>query len=317
VLKAQSLLVHDIVRRPKATASNVRTQVRIRFPAGELRGTIHPVRPECAASEGASMNAVVDIVKRTVSGARERGAEDMRGPSGINVNQVERAVSMLLGGMLVASGIKRRSVGGAVVALAGGGLLARGVTGHSTLYQKLGLHTEGGRKIARTRPGRDELDIVRAITIGKPVDELYRTWRDPNVLSQLLGDYGSITWKDEKHLHWRVHGPLDRPIEWDTEVEEVRPGQMLRWSTPAGAKLPCEGSAEFRPAPGNRGTEVVLRMKFSPPLRLPGDTVMDLLGFVPKQMALKALWRFKALCETGEIPTIKLQPACRNDGRDR
>jgi uncharacterized membrane protein len=270
-----------------------------------------------AASEGASMNAVVDIVKRTVGRARESGTADMRGPSGVNVNQAERAVSMLLGGLLVASGIRRRSLGGAVVALAGGGLLARGVTGHSTLYQKLGLHTEGGRKIARNRSGRDELDIVCAITIGKPVEELYRAWRDPQVLSRLLGDYGDITMKDEKHLHWCVRGPLDRPIEWDAQVSEERPNQLLRWSTPEGAKLPWEGSVEFRPAPGNRGTEVLLRMKFSPPLRLPGDTAMDLLGFVPRQMALKALWRLKALCETGEIPTIKMQPACRNDGRDR
>lgn len=263
------------------------------------------------------MSAVVDIVKRTVGGARERGAEDMRGPSGINVNQVERAVSMLLGGMLVASGIRRRSLGGAVAALAGGGLLARGVTGHSTLYQKLGLHSEGGRKIPMARRARSEFDIVRAMTIGKPAEELYRLWRDPKVQAQLLADYGEITMKDDKHAHWRVRGPLDQPIEWDTEIVEERPGQMLRWRTAAGAKLPCEGSVEFRPAPGNRGTEVVLRMKFSPPVRAPGGTVMDLLGFVPKQMALKVLWRLKALSETGEIPTIKLQPACRNDGRDR
>lgn len=309
--------VRESAREPEATASNVRSEVRIRCPAGELRGMIKPVRSRCATNEGASMNAVVDIVKRTVGGARERGTADMRGPSGVNVNQVERAASMLLGGMLVATGLKRRSLGGAVVALAGGGLLARGVTGHSSLYQKLGLHTEGGRKIMRTRPERDELDIVRAITIGKPADELYRAWRDPKVLSQLLGDYGDITMKDDKHVHWRVRGPLDRPKEWDTEIVEDHPGQMIRWSTPAGAKLPCEGRVEFRPAPGNRGAEVVLRLKFSPPLPLPGETAMELLGFVPKQLALKALWRFKALSETGEIPTIKLQPACRNDGRDR
>jgi uncharacterized membrane protein len=265
------------------------------------------------------MSAVVDIVKRTMSGTlsgkRERGLREMRGPSGLNVNPVERAVSMLLGGMLVASGIKRRSLGGAMVALAGGGLLARGMTGHSTLYKKLGLHTEGGRKIARG-PERDELDIVRAITIGKPAEELYRSWRDPKVQSRLLGDYGEITMKDEKHVHWRLLLPTERPIEWDTEIVEERPGEMLRWKSAAGAKLPCEGAVEFRKAPGNWGTEVLLRLKFTPPVRLPGETVMDLLGFVPRQMALKALWRFKALSETGEIPTIKLQPACRNDGRD-
>jgi uncharacterized membrane protein len=263
------------------------------------------------------MNAVVDIVKRTMGATGERGPRDIRGPAGTNVSQVERAVSMLLGGMLVASGMKRRSLGGAVVALAGGGLLARGVTGHSTLYQKFGLHTAGGRKINRTRGETDEMNIVRAITIEKPAEELYRAWRDPNVMSQLLGDYGQITMKDEKHVHWRVNGPMDSPIEWDTEIVEALPGRMLRWSSPAGAKMPCEGSVEFRPAPGNRGTEVYLRMKFTPPLRVPGDQVMDLLGFVPKQMAFKALWRFKALMVTGEIPTIKLQPACRNDGRDR
>jgi uncharacterized membrane protein len=263
------------------------------------------------------MNAVIDIVKRTMGGARERGTGDMRGPSGINVSQVERAASMLLGGLLVAGGIRRGKLGGAVAALAGTGLLARGVTGHSIVYKKLGLHTEGGRRIARTREARDEMDIVCTITIEKPADELYRAWRDPNVLLQLMGDEGAVTMKDEKHVHWRVHGPLDRAIEWDTEIVEDRPGQMIRWRTPAGALMPCEGSVEFRPAPGNRGTEVMLRMKFTPPLRLPGDTAMDLLGFVPKQIAFKVLWRFKALTVTGEIPTIKGQPACRNDGRDR
>jgi uncharacterized membrane protein len=262
------------------------------------------------------MNAVIDIVKRTMGGARERGTGDMRGPSGINVSQVERAASMLLGGLLVAGGIRRGKLGGAVAALAGTGLLARGVTGHSIVYKKLGLHTEGGRRIARTHEARDEMDIVCAITIEKTADELYRAWRDPNVLLQLMGDEGAVTMKDEKHVHWRLLLPTERPIEWDTEIVEERPGEMLRWKSAAGAKLPCEGAVEFRKAPGNWGTEVLLRLKFTPPVRLPGETVMDLLGFVPRQMVLKALWRFKALSETGEIPTIKLQPACRNDGRD-
>jgi hypothetical protein len=49
---------------------------------------------------------------------------------------------------------------------------------------------------------------------------------------------------------------------------------------------------------------------------MPVNGAMKLLGFIPKQMAYKALWRFKALAETGQIPSIKGQPAGRNGGRD-
>jgi uncharacterized membrane protein len=263
------------------------------------------------------MNAVTDMVRRTVSAVGERGAGDMRGPSGTNVNQAERALSMLIGSILVASGLKRRSLGGAVMALAGGGLVTRGVTGHSTMYQKLGLHTEGGRKLSKTRPDSEGLEITRAVTIGKPAEDLYRLWRDPQVQSRLLGDYGEVALKDGKHMHWTLHGPMGSRIEWDSDIVEERPNELLGWKTRPGAELPNEGSVQFSPAPGNRGTEVVLRMRFSPPGEVPAGGVMKLLGFIPKQLAYKALWRFKAFAETGEVPSIKLQPACRNDGRDR
>ena len=32
-----------------------------------------------------------------------------------------------------------------------------------------------------------------------------------------------------------------------------------------GASLPSEGEVQFRPAPGDRGTEVTLRIRFDPP----------------------------------------------------
>jgi uncharacterized membrane protein len=261
------------------------------------------------------MNAV-DLVRRTLAGANKRGAGDIRGPSGTNVNGVERAVSVLIGGMLVARGLKRRSLGGAMVALAGGGLLSRGITGHSTVYQKLNLHTAGGRTFRRTRARDEELEIMRAITIGKPADELYRLWRDPQIQPQIMADFADVAMDDKGHAHWAVRAPMGRRIEWDSEIVEERAGEMLRWQTREGAELPNEGSVRFRPAPGNRGTEVHLHVKFSPPGAMPVKGAMKLLGFIPKQMAYKALWRFKALAETGQIPSIKGQPAGRNGGRD-
>jgi uncharacterized membrane protein len=109
---------------------------------------------------------------------------------------------------------------------------------------------------------------------------------------------------------------MDRRIEWDSDIVEEHAGRMLRWQTREGAELPNEGSVEFRPAPGNRGTEVHLRVKFMPRGGMPAAGAMKMLGFIPKQVAYKALWRFKALAETGQIPSIKGQPAGRDGGRD-
>jgi uncharacterized membrane protein len=135
-------------------------------------------------------------------------------------------------------------------------------------------------------------------------------------MPRIMEEFADITIKDETHSHWSVRGPMNKRIEWDSEIVEEQAGQRIRWQTQPGAELPNEGSVEFRPAPGEWGTEVMLRMRFQPQVNLPSEGLMKLLGFVPKQMAYKALWRLKALAETGDIPSIKNQPACRNDGRD-
>jgi uncharacterized membrane protein len=272
--------------------------------------------PSWTTNEGANMN-VIEMVRETLSQAVQRSTGNVRGPSGINVNEVERVASLVLGGVLIAGGLKQRSVRGTALAIAGGGLVSRGITGHSTLYRKLNLHTAGGRKLRPGSTRSDEMEITRAITVGKPAEELHRLWRDPQVLPRVMEEFAEVIVRDQTHAHWIVHGPMDRRIEWDTEIVDELPGELIRWRAQTGTRFPNEGSLQFRPAPGDRGTELLLRMHFSPPGGMHLDGVIKLLGFVPKQMAYKALFRFKSLAETGEIPSIKNQPAGRNDGRDR
>lgn len=61
--------------------------------------------------------------------------------SGVNVNDSERWLSVIGGGMLALAGISRKSTRGALVALAGGALIARGLTGHCTAYSALDVDT--------------------------------------------------------------------------------------------------------------------------------------------------------------------------------
>jgi uncharacterized membrane protein len=238
----------------------------------------------------------------------------------------KRIAAAVLGGALVALGLRRRSLGGAAAALAGGWLLYRGVskqtterrTGTST-EQPAGTTTESGTATTPQSTGTASqptatTPVERSITVGKPADELHRLWRDSETLTQIVGHFAEVTDAGEDRQHWRVDGPLGWSAEWDAEIVEDSSGESLRWESVEDGALLREGSVRFRPAPGDRGTEVTLRLQFDPPGGALGSTVLERLGFVPATLANEALGRFKSLAETGEIPTLERNPSGRGSG---
>lgn len=221
-----------------------------------------------------------------------------------NVHPVERRISAALGGALMLKSLTRRSLTQATLATA---LLYRGITGHSFLYQMLDISTApGGRQREAGAP-----EIKSAITIEKPADELYRLWRDPHNLSRILGDFAEVSQGSDNRMHWRVQSPFMRTLEWDTEIVEERPGEIIRWQSLPGAQLPNEGSVSFRRAPEDWGTEVALSVRLNPPGGKLGKVAAKRLHTVPFLFAEKILRRFKSLADTGEIPTLKRNPSAR------
>ncbi len=260
------------------------------------------------------MRALSVAVLRTATGVGFRAAfpagRGVRPASEVNLSRPERAASALLGGVLLVRGLTRRSVGGAGIWVLGGILLYRGISGHSRLYEALGVNTAG---VARREPGASEaaIEVRRSITIGRPADELYRFWREPGNLSRIVAPIGEVAPAGDGRTHWRVHVPLGRSLEWDARVMEDRPGELLRWESLEGADLPNEGSVSFRAAPRDWGTEVMLRFRFDPPGGVLGKAASERLSVVPGALAEKALRRFKSLVETGEIPTTERNPSAR------
>ncbi len=61
--------------------------------------------------------------------------------SRVNVAQVERALSIAIGSIVIAKGLSRLSVPALLIAGAGAMLFNRGVTGHCPLYSKMGVDT--------------------------------------------------------------------------------------------------------------------------------------------------------------------------------
>jgi len=118
----------------------------------------------------------------------------------------------------------------------------------------------------------------------------------------------SVTQVDSCRSHWVAKGPAGRRIEWDAEVINEIPGELIAWRTLPGSQLVSAGSVMFKRAAGGRGTEVRVRLQYDPPAGKVGATVAWLLGHEPAQAIREDLRRFKQLMEAGEVATIEGQP---------
>ncbi|MDS0476733.1 SRPBCC family protein [Natrinema sp. 1APR25-10V2] len=214
-----------------------------------------------------------------------------------------------VGGTLVALGLRRRSIGGAAAALAGGWLVYRGFAGDRSRPE---LIEEGASNEADRSVGA--VETTRSVTIGRPADEVYERWRDPDAMTHIYRGLVDVTAESEDRWNWTANGPLGASASWTTQVVEDRPGEFLRWESVEDAPVASEGSVRFREAPAGRGTEVTFRFRFEPPGGPVGTAVTKRLEIVPDSLVAVALDRFKSLVETGEIPTLEGNPSARGAG---
>jgi uncharacterized membrane protein len=214
-----------------------------------------------------------------------------------------RTIAAALGGTLVAIGVRRRSLVGTAMALAGGWLLYR-------TFGRDGRPSRSDEESETQTPTR----VGRTVTVGGSADELYEFWRDPQNLTRVVGSFADVTSAGEDRHRWTVAAPLGRTLDWETEILDDRPGELLRWPSAESAPVFAEWSVRFRPAPADRGTEVTLELRLDPPGGPAGSAAMNLLGIVPETLASEALHRFKSLAETGEIATLERNPSGRGQG---
>jgi uncharacterized membrane protein len=113
---------------------------------------------------------------------------------------------------------------------------------------------------------------------------------------------------DYRRSHWVAKAPAGRTVQWDAEIINEIPGELIGWRTLDGADVVSAGSVRFKRAAGGRGTEVRVRLQYEPPAGKVGATVAWIMGHEPSQTIREDLRRFKQLMEAGEVPTIAGQP---------
>jgi uncharacterized membrane protein len=185
----------------------------------------------------------------------------------------------------------------------------RGATGHCPMYSAAGINTAGDRDGTRAAlSGSGGVAVEEVVTISAPAERLYAFWRNFEQLPRFMDHLVSVNQIDERRSHWVAKAPGRRTVEWDAEIINEIPGELIGWRTLDGADVVSAGSVRFKRAAGNRGTEVRVHLQYDPPAGKVGATVAWLLGHEPSQTIREDLRSFKQLMETGETATIEGQP---------
>lgn len=253
------------------------------------------------------MTANSDALANNTS--EESSGSDNANGSGINVGGIERLACAIAGGALAVYGLRRRSISGLGITLAGAALLHRGAAGHCNTYQLLGISTAKGTT-HHANVARD-VHVEKSIIIDKSPEELYGFWRQFENLPRFMDHLESVNSVGFNRWHWVAKGPAGMRLEWDAEIYNEKPNELIAWRSLDG-NFTNAGSVHFEPAPGGRGTLVKVVMNYNAPGGKVSALLAKLFGQEPSQVIEEDLRRLKQILETGDVPTIEGQPSERH-----
>jgi uncharacterized membrane protein len=160
-------------------------------------------------------------------------------------------------------------------------------------------HDEGSFMLPDSKDGA--LPLLAVITVNKPVEEVYSFWKNPENFPRFMGQIESVRLSTGGRSHWKINAPAGLGVEWDAEVLTDTPNEMISWQSVGSAHVDNSATVRFRPAAGNRGTEVELEMDIKPKGGELGQRLAKFLMTIPKTQMMNDLRRFKQIMEVGEV----------------
>src|ERR1051326_7402747 len=91
-----------------------------------------------------------------------------------------------------------------------------------------GLEQNPGKQFSKhvSVPAGEGLRVEQAVTIQRPVREVYSFWSRLENLPRFMRHVESVTAKDNLHSHWTVKTVGGKKLEWNAEIIEQRENEM-------------------------------------------------------------------------------------------
>jgi uncharacterized membrane protein len=153
-------------------------------------------------------------------------------------------------------------------------------------------------------PAHAGVRVEESITINALPNTLYRFWHDYDNLALFMSSIESVTDLGGGRSHWVAVGPMGVKVEWDAELHNDIPGELIAWRSLPGSQLETAGSVHFDRSNDGGGTTVRVNQKINPPGVKLGVAAAKLIGEDPSARLRDDLLRFKQLVESGELAAI-------------
>ncbi|HEX9367534.1 MAG TPA: SRPBCC family protein [Vicinamibacterales bacterium] len=220
-----------------------------------------------------------------------------------NLSELERWASIAAGAGLAAYGLSRLKSNGLLYAGVGGLLLRRGVRAHCDLYDVIGVNTAGTSNGPRAAlRGARGVNVLESVIIDRPIELLYRFWRNLENLPQFMRHLESVEKVTDSISHWRAKGPAGTVVEWNAEIFNEIPNKLIAWRSLEGSDVVSAGSVNFDTLLTGRGTRVTVHLQYSPLGGRIGAAVARLFGSDAETEIRADLRRFKHLLDADEVP---------------
>src|SRR4051812_15648061 len=107
-------------------------------------------------------------------------------------------------------------------------------------------------------------NVKKSVTIMLPRQQVYQFWRDFSNLPRFMQHLEAVEERGGRS-HWVAKGPAGKTVEWDAEIVEEVPGEQISWKSLPGSDVENSGLVRFFDAPADRGTEIVVDLRYDPP----------------------------------------------------
>ena len=147
-------------------------------------------------------------------------------------------------------------------------------------------------------PYQQGIRVDADITIDKPREEVYSFWRQLENLPRFMQHIRSVSAIDSRHSHWVAEGPGGKTVEWNAEIINDQPNDLIGWKSLLGSDVETAGSVHFKPLRGNQATIVRVELQYLPPAGAVGAAFAKLMGNDPDKQVKEDLARLKQALES-------------------
>jgi uncharacterized membrane protein len=183
------------------------------------------------------------------------------------------------------------------------------VAGITAIDVACGRQLGGSRRAVSSERRRDgSIRLTSTIAINQPPSATYEFWRRLENLPRFIRHLETVQEREEGKSHWRLRVPGGAAIEWDAEITQDRPNELITWRSIGGGPVSSEGAVRFLMGPKGDGTLLRVSMRYRARRGALGVPRLVTLFGKPGAGVLKQdLRRLKQILETGAVLTTEGQ----------